>query len=47
MGGCHRQVGGSINACHDYSAATIVDIGREEDLIAAMDKLVQAELLRK
>ncbi len=39
-----RQVGGSIDACHDYTAATIVDIGMEEDLIAAMDKLVQVEL---
>ncbi|MBU0510819.1 MAG: phosphoesterase [Chloroflexi bacterium] len=39
-----RQVGGSIDACHDYTAATIVDIGREEDLIVEMDKLVQAEL---
>jgi len=47
MGGCHRQAGGSINACHDYAAATIVDIGREEDLIEAMYKLVQAEILRK
>jgi hypothetical protein len=42
-----RQVGGSIDACHDYTAATIVDIGKEEALIAAMDKLVQAELSRK
>ena len=47
MGGCHRQVCGSINACHNYTAATIVDIGREEDLITAMDKLVQADLSRK
>jgi len=39
-----RQVGGSIDACHDYTAATIVDIGVESALIAAMDKLVQAEL---
>jgi len=42
-----RQVGGSIDACHDYTAATIVDIGKEEALIAAMDKLVQAELASK
>lgn len=47
MGGCHRQVGGSIDACHDYTVATIVDIGREDDLIAAMDKLVQEEIPRK
>ena len=39
-----RQVGGSIDACHDYTAATIVDIGQEEALIAAMDKLVQSKL---
>jgi hypothetical protein len=39
-----RQVGGSIDACHDYTAATIVDIGVEEALVQAMDKLVQAEL---
>lgn len=38
------KVGGSIDACHDYTAATIVNIGREEDLITEMDKLVQAEL---
>jgi len=42
-----RQVGGSIDACHDYTAATIVDIGKEEALIVAMDKLVQAELAKK
>ena len=42
-----RQVGGSIDACHDYTAATIVDIGQEEALVMAMDKLVQAELSRK
>lgn len=39
-----RQVGGSIDACHDYTAATIVNIGQEEALIAAMDKLIQVEL---
>jgi single-stranded-DNA-specific exonuclease len=39
-----RQVGGSIDACHDYTAATIVDIGREEALVKAMDELVQAKL---
>ncbi len=42
-----RQVGGSIDACHDYTAATIVDIGREEELITAMDKLVQDDLSKK
>ncbi|HIE58044.1 MAG TPA: DHH family phosphoesterase [Anaerolineales bacterium] len=39
-----RQVGGSIDACHDYTAATIVDIGREEALVAEMDNLVRAKL---
>jgi hypothetical protein len=39
-----RQVGGSIDACHDYTAATIVDVGQEEALVMAMEKLVQAEL---
>ncbi len=29
VGGCRRQVGGSIDTCHEYTAATIVDIGRE------------------
>ena len=42
-----RQVGGSIDACHDYTAATIVNIGKEEALITAMNTLVQAELSRK
>lgn len=42
-----RQVGGSIDACHDYTAATIVENGMEEALVSAMDKLVQAELSRK
>jgi single-stranded-DNA-specific exonuclease len=39
-----RQVGGSIDACHDSTGATIVDIGKEAALIAAMDELVQNEL---
>jgi len=39
-----KRVGGSIDACHDYTAATIVDIGQEESLVAAMDELVQAKL---
>jgi len=34
-----KQVGGSIDACHDYSAATLISVGREEELIAAMDAL--------
>jgi len=39
-----RRVGGSIDACHDYTAATIVDIGQEKALVMAMDELVQAKL---
>jgi len=39
-----KRVGGSIDACHDYTAATIVDIGREEALVMEMEKLVQATL---
>ena len=39
-----RQVGGSIDACHDSTGATIVDIGKEDALIAAMDELVRIEL---
>ena len=39
-----KQVGGSIDACHDYTAATIVDIGQEEALVTAMEELVQTEL---
>ncbi len=42
-----RQVGGSIDACHDYTAATIVDIGAEEALVLAMDKLVADELSKE
>lgn len=39
-----RRVGGSIDACHDYTAATIVDIGMEEALVREMEQLVAAEL---
>jgi len=39
-----KQVGGSIDACHDYTAATIVDIGQEEPLVKAMEALIQAKL---
>lgn len=42
-----RQVGGSIDACHDDTTATIVDIGQEEALVMAMDKLIRAELSEK
>lgn len=39
-----RRVGGSIDACHDYTAATIVDSGQEQALVMTMDELVQARL---
>jgi len=41
-----KKVGGSIDACHDYTAATIVDIGQEEPLVLEMEKLVQVELAK-
>ena len=41
-----RKVGGSIDACHDYTAATIVDIGKEEALVEEMEKLI-AQLRRE
>jgi len=39
-----RHVGGSIDACHDYTAATIVDIGKEEALVTEMERLIQGAL---
>jgi single-stranded-DNA-specific exonuclease len=39
-----KRVGGSIDACHDYTAATIVDIGKEEALVMEMEKLIKAKL---
>ncbi|GAB4503591.1 MAG: DHH family phosphoesterase [Anaerolineales bacterium] len=42
-----RQVGGSVDACHASTAATIVDIGQEEPLVMEMEKLIQAELAKK
>jgi hypothetical protein len=36
-----RRVDGSIDACHDYSAATVISVGREEELITAMEELVE------
>jgi len=39
-----KTVDGSIDACHDYCAATLISIGREDDLIAAMEELVTGEL---
>ncbi len=35
-----KQVAGSLDACHDYAGATVISIGREKKLIAAMEKLV-------
>lgn len=42
-----RKVGGSIDACHDYTAATIVDIGQEEPLVKEMETLIQVALAKK
>jgi single-stranded-DNA-specific exonuclease len=42
-----KKVGGSIDACHDYTAATIVDIGKEEALIAEMERLIRSELAKR
>ena len=36
-----KQAEGSIDACHDYCAATLIPIGREDDLITAMEELVK------
>jgi O-succinylbenzoate synthase len=38
-----KEVDGSIDACHDYAAATLIEVGREDELIAAMEKLVKAK----
>ncbi len=38
-----KKVDGSIDACHDSAAATLIEVGREDELIAAMDKLVEAK----
>lgn len=35
-----KSADGSIDACHDYAAATVIDIGKEDTLIDAMEKLV-------
>lgn len=40
-----KAVSGSIDACHDYAAATVIDIGREDALIEAMEKLVKTHTL--
>lgn len=34
----------SIDACHDYAAATVINIGKEEILIGAMEKLIVSRL---
>jgi len=35
-----RKVNGSIDACHDYAAAALVERGREADIVKALDELV-------
>ena len=37
-----KAADGSIDACHDYAAATVIDIGKEDILIDAMEQLVCA-----
>ena len=39
--GAAKQLGSSIDAWHDYSAASLISAGREEELIAGMDELVE------
>ena len=39
-----KAAGGSIDACHDYAAATVIDIGKEEILIDAMEDLICSTL---
>jgi len=39
-----RQVDGSIDACHDYAAAALVERGREEDIVRALDELVASRM---
>ncbi len=38
------KVGGTIDACHDYAAASLIPKGKEEELIRAMDELVEERL---
>jgi len=38
-----KKVGGSIDACHDYAAATVISVGREKELILAMEELVEVQ----
>ncbi|MDZ4786653.1 MAG: hypothetical protein SGJ02_11320 [bacterium] len=35
-----RKVGGFVDACHRLAAATTIPIGREEDLIVEMEKII-------
>jgi single-stranded-DNA-specific exonuclease len=42
-----KKVGGSIDACHDYTAATIVDLGKETALVDEMERLIQSKLPRE
>lgn len=35
-----KSADGSIDACHDYAAATVIDIGKEDILIDAMETLI-------
>jgi hypothetical protein len=39
-----KRVGGTIDACHDYAAASLIPKGREEELVAALDELVEGRL---
>ena len=37
-----RKVGGVVDACHKFAAATTVPIGKEEELIKYMDEIISA-----
>ena len=37
-----ERVGGFSDACHSLTAATTIDVGREEDLIDEMEKVLAA-----
>ena len=39
-----KAADGSIDACHDYAAATVIDMGKEKILIDAMEKLIVERL---
>lgn len=39
-----RKLGGSIDACHDYAAASLIPRGREEELVGLMDELLNEKL---